>query len=96
MKQSKMRPGQLSTEVNPIRDIDLSIWTPAVKLYSTKAAAAHLGMGEAALKYHVYQGNVKPQKVGHSLVFTQAQLDEFQSNRRPRGRPRSERKGKAT
>lgn len=61
-----------------------------MKLYSTKQAAAHLGMGESALKYHIYQGNIKPQKVGHSLVFTQEQLDEFKSNRRPRGRPRKE------
>ena len=63
-----------------------------MKLYSTKTAAAHLSLSVPALKYHIYQGNVKPQKVGHSLVFTQAQLDEFQSNRRPRGRPRSKRK----
>lgn len=68
-----------------------------MKLYSTKTAAEYLGLTESALKYHVYQGgNIKPQKIGHSLVFTQAQLDEFQSNRRPQGRPRSQEKGERT
>jgi len=61
-----------------------------MKLYSTKQAAAHLGLTESALKYHIYRGHVKPQKVGHSLVFTQADLDEFKLTRRPRGRPRKE------
>ena len=59
-------------------------------LYSTAQAAKYLGLSVAALKYHIYNGNIKPQRIGNSLVFTQAQLDEFQANRRPQGRPRKE------
>lgn len=61
-----------------------------MKLYSTREAAQYLDLTESALKYHIYQGNIKPQKVGHSLVFTQAQLDKFNKTRRPQGRPRKE------
>lgn len=62
-----------------------------MKLYSTKQAAQYLDLTESALKYHVYEArNLKPQKVGHSLVFIQEQLDEFQRTRRPQGRPRKE------
>lgn len=64
-----------------------------MKLYSTREAAAYLGIGVSALKYHVYvAGNLTPRKVGHSLVFTQEQLDEFKASRKPQGRPRKEHK----
>jgi len=61
-----------------------------MKLYSTKEAARYLKLTESGLKYHIYEGHIKPQKVGHSLVFTQEQLDEFNEARRPQGRPRKE------
>jgi len=61
-----------------------------MKLYSTKEAARYLDLTESALKYHIYQGNIKPQKVGHSLVFTQNQLNQFLQTHRPQGRPRKE------
>jgi len=57
-------------------------------LYSTKEAALYLGISVDALKYHIYQGNITPQKVGHSLVFTQDELEHFKVNRRPQGRPK--------
>lgn len=54
-----------------------------MKFYSTKAAARCLGFTEHTLKYHVCQGHIEYRKVGHSLVFTQVQLDKFESTRRP-------------
>lgn len=62
-----------------------------MKLYSTTQAATYLGLTVSTLKYHIHEAeNIKPRKVGNSLVFTQQQLDEFQANRRPQGRPRKE------
>jgi len=60
-------------------------------LYSTTDAAEYLNLSVAAIKYHIYVGrNIKPSLVGHSLVFTKEQLDQFQDNRRPPGRPRKQ------
>jgi len=62
-----------------------------MKLYSTSEAATYLGLSVAAIKYHVHIArNIEPQRVGHSLVFTQEQLDEFKKTRRSPGRPRKE------
>ena len=62
-----------------------------MNLYSTREAAEYLGISLSALKYHVHTvANLTPQKVGHSLVFTQEQLDQFQETRRGPGRPRLE------
>ena len=60
-----------------------------MKLYGTEKAAEYLGMSLAALKYHIYVAhNISPhQKIGKALVFTQEQLNEFQSTRRGPGRP---------
>ncbi len=61
-----------------------------MQLYSTKEAAEYLGLSESALKYHIYIAkDLKPQKVGACLIFTQDQLDEFTKTRRPPGRPKS-------
>jgi hypothetical protein len=57
-------------------------------LLSTAEAADYLGLGVPAIKYHIYQGNIEPQRIGNSLVFTQAQLDLFKATRRKPGRPR--------
>jgi hypothetical protein len=59
-------------------------------LYSTAQAAAYLGFGVDALKYHLRVGHLTPQKIGHSLVYTQEELDRFLLARRPPGRPRQE------
>jgi len=58
------------------------------KLFSTAKAAKYLGLSLPALKYHIHIAhNITPQKIGGALIFTQDQLDEFQANRRPQGRP---------
>lgn len=68
-----------------------------MKLYSTAEAAEYLGLSLAAMKYHTHIAeNLRPQKVGHSLVFTQAQLDEFLATRRKPGRPRKEKEHEPT
>lgn len=60
------------------------------ELYGTKDAAEYLGMSLPNVKYHVRVGNLCPVKIGKTLVFTRAQLDAFQKNRRPPGRPRKQ------
>ncbi len=62
------------------------------KLYSTNEAAEYINFSVSALKYHIKQGNIKPQKIGHSLVFTKSQLDNFMSEKRQPGRPQKEQK----
>ncbi len=59
-----------------------------MKIFSTREAAEYLGVAVSTLKYHVYHSHITPQKVGHSLVFTKAQLDDFEATRRNPGRPR--------
>ena len=62
-----------------------------MNLYSTQEAAEYLGLSLSAIKDHVHAaGNLQPQKVGNSLVFTQEQLDQFQATRRSPGRPKSQ------
>ena len=59
------------------------------KLYGIHGAAKYLGISVAALKYHIHTSKtIAPARIGHSLVFTQDQLDQFKSNRRKPGRPR--------
>ena len=64
----------------------------ADNLYSTKAAAKYIGLSVAGVKYHIREGNLKGQLVGNSLVFTQDELDNFKSTKRPPGRPKKEQK----
>lgn len=59
-----------------------------MKLYSTAEAASHLGLSLDAVKYHLKHKHLTGQKVGHSLVFTERELDRFRRDRRPVGRPR--------
>lgn len=58
-------------------------------LYSTKEAAAYLGIAVSTMKKYVHvEKRIQGHKVGHSLVFTQDELDEFDASRRKVGRPR--------
>ena len=59
-----------------------------LELFSTKEAADYLGVAVTTLKKHLYVTKLlaPPKKVGQALVFTRAQLDEFQARRRPVGR----------
>ena len=59
------------------------------QMFSTKDAAAYLEMTVAGLWYHIQLKHISPQKIGATLVFTKAQLDEFNASRRPPGRPKS-------
>jgi excisionase family DNA binding protein len=61
-----------------------------MKLFSTAEAAEYLGLSVVTVRYHIDHGNLTPTKVGHSLVFTQAQLDDFNASKRPAHRPRKE------
>lgn len=46
--------------------------------YSTAKAAEYLGITLGQMKYYVHTvKEIKPELIGHSLVFTKAQLDEF-------------------
>jgi hypothetical protein len=62
-----------------------------MNLYSTAEAAQELNMSIAALKYHIYTAKtLSGQLVGKSLVFTQDEIDRFQSVRRRPGRPKKQ------
>ena len=61
-------------------------------LFSTSEAAEYLGMTARGVWYHVNHGHLSPAKVGKTLVFTRTQLDKFQENRRPAGRPKTQEK----
>lgn len=53
------------------------------KLYSTKEAAVYLGISERTMKSYIHEkGLLKGQKIGHSLVFTQDELDTFKEWRK--------------
>lgn len=59
--------------------------------YSTEQAAEYCKMSIAAIKYHIHTSKtLKGELVGHSYIFTQAQLDTFLKNKREQGRPRLE------
>lgn len=54
-------------------------------IYGTSEAAEYLELSVPGVKYHVYTTKrLSPQLVGKTLVFTKAQLDEFQAMRRAR------------
>lgn len=60
------------------------------KYYDIKGAAEYLGISVSAVKYYIYNlKTLKPQKVGHSFIFTQDQLDQVNATRRPQGRPKT-------
>jgi hypothetical protein len=62
--------------------------TQEKQLFSTAEAAEYLGISLSSMKYHVHiAGNVKGQLIGKTLVFTREELDRFEANRRPQGRP---------
>jgi DNA adenine methylase len=61
------------------------------KLYSTREAAAYLGLKEETVKYHVYVSSaLHPERVGNLLVFTEEELERFKRDRRPAHRPPKE------
>lgn len=57
------------------------------QLFSTTEAAEYLGISVPTLKYHLKKGNIKPEMVGNSLVFTEELLDQFKKSKRRPGRP---------
>lgn len=59
------------------------------QLFGTKDAAVYLDLTRQGLWYHITNEHIFPTKVGSSLVFTRAQLDEFQATRRKPGRPKA-------
>lgn len=61
-----------------------------MQLFSTKQAADYLDLSRSAVRYHVDGGNLKPMKVGNSLVFTREQLDAFKLTKKGRGRPKKQ------
>lgn len=66
------------------------------RVFSTKEAANYLGVSIRTMKYHIHTGkNLHGTLIGHSLIFTQEELDAFQRNRRDRGRPPKESKRQA-
>jgi hypothetical protein len=63
----------------------------AIQLYGVKEAAEYCKLAARTIKYHIYEsGELQADAlIGHSLVFTQETLDEFNARRRPVGRPKA-------
>ena len=63
----------------------------AIQLFGVKEAAEYCSLAARTIKYHIYEsGELQADAlIGHSLVFTQATLDDFLKNRRPVGRPKA-------
>ncbi|MBN1430461.1 MAG: hypothetical protein JXB07_18975 [Anaerolineae bacterium] len=73
-------------EVGPSEQEVSSSTSP--RLFSTEKAAEYLGLKMPLMKYHIHKSKrLKGQKVGHSLVFTQNELDQFKATERKPGRP---------
>lgn len=57
--------------------------SPAPALYSTEEAAERLGITVSGLKYHLYEGDLEPdRKVAGRLVFSEKTLVDFERGRR--------------
>jgi hypothetical protein len=61
-------------------------------IHGIQSAATYCNVSVSTLRKHIYQlKTLTPdQKIGKTLIFTQATLDQWQANRRPGGRPRKE------
>lgn len=61
-------------------------------IYGIATAAQYCGVSISALRKHIYKlGTLKPDaKIGKTLIFTQATLEDWQANRKPSGRPRKD------
>ncbi len=60
------------------------------QIFSTQEAAGYLKLSVASVKYHLYHAkDLKGEMFGNSLMFTKDQLDHFQVNKRPPGRPKT-------
>lgn len=62
------------------------------EIYSTREAAAYLGVQPVTIKFHVYvvKDLVPDKLIGNTLIFTRATLDLFKKIKRPSGRPPSD------
>lgn len=59
------------------------------KLYTTREAADYLGLTVATIKYHVHKsGYLVGQLYGHTRLFTQEELDDFEKNKPSSGWPK--------
>lgn len=61
-------------------------------IHGIQTAAQYCGVSVSTLRKHIYQlGTLKADtKIGKTLIFTQATLDNWQASRKPSGRPRKE------
>lgn len=58
------------------------------KLYNSAAAAEYLGLSPHTIRKYVQRGLINPfQAFGHIYVFDKKELDRYQKERRPQGRP---------
>lgn len=69
----------------------------SMQLLNSQEAAAYVGLEYEAFRQHVKKGHLQPAlSAPRANFFTPAALDEFQTSRRPRGRPKGRTRKKAT
>ena len=61
-----------------------------LNVFTTKEAAAYLGMTVRGVEYHVFEArDLRPDRiVGTVAIYSKETLDDFQKRRRKPGRPR--------
>jgi excisionase family DNA binding protein len=59
-----------------------------VKVFGTQEAARRLGVTTTRIATMIRTGIIKAQKIGHSWVIEEAELQRTAQKRRPPGRPR--------
>jgi len=61
-------------------------------IHGIQSAATYCNVSVSTLRKHIYKlGTLKADaKIGKTLIFTNATLDQWQANRRKGGRPRKD------
>lgn len=79
--------GMLSSYITTVCDEPLPS-RQGKTLYTTAEAADYLGLSTATIRKNIYKTQkLVGEMVGHTLVFTKAELDAFASRRQQVGRP---------
>jgi excisionase family DNA binding protein len=56
-------------------------------IYTVEQAAQYLGLTRRGIKYHLYEsGYLSGKTLGHTIVFTRAELDAFKARNLKPGR----------
>jgi len=86
----------IKIEVRPytVMDLETLLGYPVIiepkDLYTVEQAADYLGLALATVQYHIYKSQelMPMRRIGKTMVFTRAILDDFKQRKRPAHRPK--------